>query len=51
MRYIDWDRGTPYIFKADDYEDLINSKNLFARKFDEEVDKVIIDKIFDSLIY
>lgn len=34
MRYIDWKRGTPYTFQKEDYEELINSDYLFARKFD-----------------
>lgn len=50
MRYIDWQRGNPYIFKDKDFKELIQSDYLFARKFDESVDKVIIDKIYYFLL-
>ncbi len=45
MRYIDWNRGTPYTFRLADFEELIHSECLFARKFDSAVDEEIIDKI------
>ncbi|NLC18426.1 MAG: hypothetical protein GX757_04270 [Clostridiales bacterium] len=38
LRFIDWKRGSnssPYIFRISDYNELINSKSLFARKFNE----------------
>lgn len=44
-RYIDWNRGEPYTFTIDDYEELINSNCFFARKFSTQKDKDIIDKI------
>lgn len=50
MRYIDWKRGTPYIFQNEDYEQLINSKYLFARKFDSSVDKLIIERLSQYLL-
>lgn len=46
-RFIDWKKGKPYIFKAEDYDELINSSCYFARKFDEKVDKQIIEKIIE----
>lgn len=33
MRYIDWKRGDPYVFRAQDLDELVNSGYLFARKF------------------
>lgn len=33
MRLIDWDRGNPYTFTSDDYEELSSSTRIFARKF------------------
>lgn len=33
MRLIDWQRGTPYTFKEEDFELIKNSKMMFARKF------------------
>lgn len=46
MRYIDWKRGTPYVFRKDDFNSLIESSSLFARKFDERIDSGIIDMIY-----
>ena len=36
MRWIDWKRGNPYTFEDGDYEELIASDYLFARKFDTD---------------
>lgn len=49
MRYIDWGRGKPYVFREGDFEDLIASPYMFARKFDEKVDGRIVDKIYNYL--
>lgn len=49
MRYIDWKRGNPYIFTRCDYENIINSEAFFARKFDVEKDKEIIDMIYKEV--
>ena len=46
MRYIDWERGNPYVFKEEDLERLLKSRMLFARKFDVETNKKIIDDIY-----
>ena len=45
MRLIDWNRGTPYIFRSVDKEILKETDMLFARKFDCTVDREIIDYI------
>ena len=50
LRYIDWKRGNPYIFKIKDYDEIITSNMLFARKFDWKIDREIIYKISDYLI-
>lgn len=47
-RYIDWNRGNPYVFKKNDYNELLNSSCFFARKFDEKIDKEIIEKIIKN---
>ncbi len=47
LRYIDWNRGQPYVFKKEDYNLLINCNELFARKFDKNTDKEIIDMLYD----
>lgn len=49
MRYIDWNRGSPYVFRLKDYEELMNSGKMFARKFDERIDNSIIDMIYKRL--
>lgn len=47
-RLIDWQRGAPYTFRACDYNELINSGAMFARKFDINIDAEICQKIFFS---
>ena len=49
MRNIDWKRGSPYTWQKNDYDELIRSDFLFARKFDSDVDGIIINKICDHL--
>lgn len=50
MRFIDWKRGTPYTWGAEpsDYEELINSPYMFARKFDEKY-LDIVEQIFEEV--
>ena len=45
MRFIDWKRGGPYVFRIDDLEAIKQSEAMFARKFDEKVDSEIIREI------
>lgn len=49
LRYIDWKRGKPYTFTEEDYELLISSNKLFARKFDYNKSPEIIEHIFREL--
>ncbi|MFR9545224.1 MAG: beta-1,6-N-acetylglucosaminyltransferase [Rikenellaceae bacterium] len=49
MRAIDWKRGNPYIYTSEDFDQLINSNRLFARKFDENKDMDIVNKIYHHL--
>jgi Core-2/I-Branching enzyme len=49
LRHIDWERGTPYIFQKNDFNELINSDKLFARKFDETLDMEIVDLLYNHL--
>ena len=49
-RAIDWKRGGPYVWRETDYDELMNSGYLFARKFDETIDNKIIDHIYQSII-
>ena len=50
MRYIDWNRGTPYVFRNSDFDELMQSRCMFARKFDERTDKEIVEKIYKHFI-
>ena len=45
LRAVDWTRGDPYVYKAEDVDELLNSENLFGRKFDENIDRSAIEKI------
>lgn len=49
-RAIDWNRGGPYIWRDTDYDELMNSDFLFARKFDATVDENIIDHICQTIL-
>lgn len=46
-RCIDWKRGTPYTYKEEDFNELINSGNFWARKFSTNVSKTIVDKLYE----
>ena len=46
MRCIDWKRGEPYTFQKDDFDELMSSNMLFARKFSCKTDKKIVDMIY-----
>ncbi|MFV8806068.1 beta-1,6-N-acetylglucosaminyltransferase [Aerococcus urinaeequi] len=46
LREIDWNRGMPYTYQSNDFEELKASTNLFARKFNENVDDKIIKAIY-----
>lgn len=41
MRAIDWHRGSPYVWRKEDEETLLNSPCLFARKFSEKEPQVL----------
>ena len=52
VRLIDWDRGNgrnPYTWRISDYEEIMRSDRLFARKFDEQIDNDIIERIAESV--
>lgn len=49
MRDIDWKRGRPYTWRNTDFDELMKSDYLFARKFDEQIDNQIIDRIYMRL--
>jgi hypothetical protein len=45
LRLIDWKRGKPYVWRSEDYEEILHSSCLFARKFDQRTDSAVIMKI------
>lgn len=49
LREIDWLRGQPYVWRTGDFEYLVKSPCMFARKFDANVDSEIITKIINHL--
>ena len=49
LRYVDWRRGSPYVFREQDYEEIVTSKCFFARKFDLSIDDRIVDKLYRRL--
>ena len=49
MYFIDWKRGNPYEFKDSDYDELINSNLLFARKFNFDKNPNIIKRILETV--
>ena len=54
MRLIDMQRGTngnPYIWKRNNWDEIVSSGCLFARKFDSDVDIEIIEKIQNEYGY
>lgn len=50
LRLIDWKRGTPYVWRKKDYEELVKAPHLFARKFDEEIDSEVIDAVYEYVL-
>ena len=54
MRFIDWSRGEsvrhPWVYRSDDMPLLESVEHLWARKFDENVDSDIIDRLYNKLL-
>lgn len=48
QRLVDWKRGNPYVWKLEDLETILNSKMLFARKFNYE-HKNVVEKLREVL--
>ncbi len=51
LRYIDWVQGpeAPRILRISDYENIVNSDSLFARKFNQNIDNEIIERIYADI--
>lgn len=47
LHYIKWEKGksSPRILTESDYQEIVDSSKLMARKFDIDVDKEIINKL------
>lgn len=55
LTYVNWKKKNgppPLIFELEDFEELktVSEKFLFARKFDEKIDKTVLDKIDEQLL-
>jgi hypothetical protein len=52
LRYIDWSEGNanPKLFGLSDFDDIRSSNMLFARKFDNQHDEDILDKIDQTIL-
>ncbi|MCI5660123.1 MAG: glycosyl transferase, partial [Clostridium sp.] len=48
-RLIDWERGNPYVFRMADYDEIMQSPAMFARKFSMQTDPEIVRAIMDEL--
>ena len=46
LRYIQWNQGKPRLLEMKDFNEIMNSGCLFARKFDKN-NKDIVDRIYD----
>jgi hypothetical protein len=49
LRYIDWKRGNPYVFTKEDLPVLLSSECFFARKFDLNQDKEILELLLSHI--
>lgn len=50
LREIDWVRGSPYTWRSCDYDELMESEKLFARKFSDAVDPAISTAVTAAVI-
>ncbi|MBQ7779461.1 MAG: hypothetical protein IJ404_03105 [Clostridia bacterium] len=49
LREIDWTRGGPYTFRSEDVPMLLRSENLYARKFDIDLDRKAMELIAEQV--
>lgn len=49
LRYVDFKRGKPYVWRELDKDELLSAQGLFARKFDDQVDSLIIEDIYAAV--
>ncbi|SEB67574.1 Core-2/I-Branching enzyme [Nocardioides exalbidus] len=48
-RLIDWDRGGPHVFTGADFDELMSSDRMFARKFVSSTDRQVVDNVVGHL--
>lgn len=48
MRLIEFEGDSPRVLRMSDYDALVKSQDLFARKFSSQADKSVIDKIYEK---
>jgi len=49
VRCIDWTRGNPYIWTNKEFEEIMASEAIFARKFSMNKDKEVIERIINQI--
>lgn len=49
LRTIDWNRGNPYEYKLEDYNELIEKKEFFARKISYVNEPLLVNKLSQKL--
>lgn len=49
LHSIDWKRGRPYTWRFSDLKELVNSNNIFARKFSMSIDSEIVNWLRDNI--
>ena len=54
LRLVDWQRTehggcSPHTFTMEDWDMIVGSDKLFARKFDPDIDAEVIDALYDRL--
>ncbi len=51
LRYVDWETGPefPRILRMEDYEKLVSTNSLFARKFSYKIDENIINELYQFI--
>ena len=50
QRLIDWNRGFPYLFQVEDYEEIISSGLPFVRKTDMNKDNGLVKKLYNHIL-
>ena len=48
MREIDWQRGSPYTWREEDFDELVRSERWFARKFSSD-HMELVDRLFHHI--